>query len=42
MPVALKPKAFAALRYLVERPQRLITKDELLDQFWSDVHATRC
>lgn len=37
--VALKPKAFAVLRYLAERPQRLITKDELLEQFWSDVHV---
>jgi DNA-binding winged helix-turn-helix (wHTH) protein len=37
--VALKPKAFALLRYLVERPQCLITKAELLDHFWSDVHV---
>jgi DNA-binding winged helix-turn-helix (wHTH) protein len=36
-PVALKPKAFAVLRYLAERPQRLITKQELLNQFWSEV-----
>jgi DNA-binding winged helix-turn-helix (wHTH) protein len=37
--VTLKPKAFAVLRYLVERSQRLVTKDELLQQFWSDVHV---
>jgi DNA-binding winged helix-turn-helix (wHTH) protein len=35
--ITLKPKAFALLRYLAERPQRLITKEELLNHFWSDV-----
>ena len=35
--VALKPKAFAVLRYLVEHPGRLVTKNELLDAVWSDV-----
>ena len=35
--VALKPKAFAVLRYLVEHPGRLVTKNELLDTVWSDV-----
>jgi DNA-binding winged helix-turn-helix (wHTH) protein len=28
--VRLTPKAFAVLRYLVERPGQLVTKDELL------------
>ena len=36
-PVTLKPKAFAVLRYLAERPQRLIKKEELLERFWGDV-----
>jgi DNA-binding winged helix-turn-helix (wHTH) protein len=34
--VALKPKAFAVLRYLVEHPGCLITKNELLDAVWLD------
>ena len=34
--VALKPKAFAVLRYLVEHPGWLITKNELLDAVWLD------
>jgi DNA-binding winged helix-turn-helix (wHTH) protein/tetratricopeptide (TPR) repeat protein len=37
--VALKPKTFAVLRYLAERPERLITKRELLDALWGDVHV---
>jgi DNA-binding winged helix-turn-helix (wHTH) protein/tetratricopeptide (TPR) repeat protein len=37
--VALTPKAFTVLRYLVERPQRLVTKEELLDALWSDVQV---
>jgi predicted ATPase/DNA-binding winged helix-turn-helix (wHTH) protein len=32
----LTPKAFAVLRYLVEHPQHLITKDDLLDAVWGD------
>jgi DNA-binding winged helix-turn-helix (wHTH) protein/tetratricopeptide (TPR) repeat protein len=38
-PVALKPKTFAVLRYLLERPHRLVTKDDLLDALWSDAHV---
>jgi DNA-binding winged helix-turn-helix (wHTH) protein/tetratricopeptide (TPR) repeat protein len=38
-PVALKPKTFAVLRYLLERPRRLVTKDDLLDALWSDAHV---
>jgi predicted ATPase/DNA-binding winged helix-turn-helix (wHTH) protein len=34
--VALKPKAFAVLRYLVEHPGCLLTKNELLDAVWLD------
>jgi DNA-binding winged helix-turn-helix (wHTH) protein len=37
--VALKPKTFAVLRYLLERPQRLITKEDLLDALWAEVHV---
>src|SRR5688572_2523831 len=32
----LAPKAFAVLRHLVERPEHLITKDELLAAAWGD------
>ena len=32
----LAPKAFAVLRHLVEHPQHLITKDDLLDAVWGD------
>jgi len=35
--IALQPKTFAVLRYLAERPQRLITKRELLSALWGDV-----
>lgn len=35
--IALRPKTFAVLRYLVEHPQRLITKDELLREVWRGV-----
>lgn len=37
VPVSLRPKAFALLRYLVERPQRLVTKEALLEALWPDV-----
>ena len=37
MPVALTPKAFEILRYLAERPMRLIGKEELLNHVWPDV-----
>jgi DNA-binding winged helix-turn-helix (wHTH) protein/tetratricopeptide (TPR) repeat protein len=37
--VALKPKTFAVLRHLVERPQRLVTKEDLLDALWGDVEV---
>ena len=32
----LTPRAFAVLRHLVENPQRLITKERLLDTVWRD------
>lgn len=37
--LALKPKAFAVLCYLAERPERLITKKELLAALWPGVHV---
>jgi len=38
-PVSLSPKALAVLRYLLEHPQRLVTKRELLAQLWGDVRV---
>lgn len=38
--VTLRPKTFAVLRYLVEHPGRLITKDELLDAVWPDTSVS--
>ena len=34
--LALPPKPFAVLRYLVENPGRLVTHDELLDALWPE------
>jgi class 3 adenylate cyclase/tetratricopeptide (TPR) repeat protein len=34
--VLLTPKAFAVLHYLVTHPDRLVTKDELLDAVWPE------
>ncbi|NOT52961.1 MAG: transcriptional regulator, partial [Deltaproteobacteria bacterium] len=33
----LRPKAFAMLRYLVERPGQLVTKKELLQALWPGI-----
>jgi DNA-binding winged helix-turn-helix (wHTH) protein/tetratricopeptide (TPR) repeat protein len=46
-PVALEPKAFQLLLYCVRHPGRLLRKQELLDQIWSDANVgenalTRC
>ena len=38
--VALRPKSFELLRYLVENPDRLVTKEELLKAIWPDVIVT--
>jgi adenylate cyclase len=38
--VALRRKSFALLRFLVENPDRLVTKDELLKAIWPDVVVT--
>ncbi|HUA98769.1 MAG TPA: AAA family ATPase [Terracidiphilus sp.] len=37
--IALAPKPFAVLRYLVENRGRLITHDELLDALWPEVYV---
>lgn len=37
--IALQPKLFAVLRYLVENPGRLITHDELLDALWPETYV---
>jgi Tol biopolymer transport system component/DNA-binding winged helix-turn-helix (wHTH) protein len=34
--VKLRPKAFETLRYLVQNPNRLISKDELVEALWTD------
>ena len=39
-PVALPPKAFDVLHYLVTHPERLVTKDELLDAVWPATAVT--
>jgi len=38
-PVDLPPKAFSVLRYLAERPGRLVSKEDLLQAVWPDVHV---
>src|SRR5712692_1770605 len=38
--VGLRPKNFELLRYLVENPDRLVTKEELLEAIWPDVVVT--
>jgi predicted ATPase len=37
--IALPPKPFSVLRYLVENPGRLITHDELLDALWPETYV---
>jgi predicted ATPase len=37
--IALAPKPFAVLRYLIENPGRLITHDELLDALWPETYV---
>lgn len=33
----LRPKSFAVLRYLVERPAQLVTREELLQRLWPGI-----
>jgi TolB-like protein/DNA-binding winged helix-turn-helix (wHTH) protein len=39
-PRVLRPQSFATLRYLIENPNRLVTKDELMDAVWHEVAVT--
>jgi Tol biopolymer transport system component/DNA-binding winged helix-turn-helix (wHTH) protein len=39
-PVALEPKCFDVLRYLIEHRDRLVGKDDLLDAVWGDTFVT--
>src|SRR5690242_12911799 len=36
-PISLTPRALDVLHYLAARPQKLVTKDELLSKVWTDV-----
>ena len=38
--IILPPKTFAVLHYLVTHPDRLVTKDELLDAVWPETAVT--
>src|SRR5882724_5393251 len=38
--IALPPKAFDLLRYCVTHPDRVVTKDELLDAVWPETAVT--
>ena len=35
-PIALRPKVYGVLSHLVDHPNRIVTKDELLDAIWAD------
>jgi DNA-binding winged helix-turn-helix (wHTH) protein len=37
--IRLRPKTFALLRYLAEYPGQLVTKSELLNAIWKNLHA---
>jgi len=39
-PIALRPKTWAVLQYLVNRAGVLVTKDDLLDAVWTDTSIT--
>ena len=38
--IILPPKAFAVLHYLMPHPDRLVTKNELLDTVWPETAVT--
>jgi DNA-binding winged helix-turn-helix (wHTH) protein len=40
--IALAPKVFAVLTYLVEHPGRLVTQDELLEAIWPETSRSPC
>jgi DNA-binding winged helix-turn-helix (wHTH) protein len=37
--VAIPPKPYDMLRYLVENPGRLVTQDELLEKLWPETYV---
>ena len=39
-PLRLEPKAFRVLVYLIRHRERVVTRDELLEQFWSGEFVT--
>ena len=38
--IELSPRLVEILAYVVERDGEIVSKDELLDRFWPDVHVT--
>jgi DNA-binding winged helix-turn-helix (wHTH) protein/tetratricopeptide (TPR) repeat protein len=38
--IYLPPKIFATLVYFIEHPNRILTKEELIDELWPDAHVT--
>jgi DNA-binding winged helix-turn-helix (wHTH) protein len=38
--VPIPPKTFDVLRYLVDHPGRLVTRDEILEEFWQDTYVS--
>src|SRR5215475_16206324 len=38
--IKLRPKSFAVLRYLLERPGQLVTKEELLNAVWPTTYVS--
>ncbi len=39
VPIALTPKAYAVLTYLIEHRDRLVSKEELLEALWPDTYV---
>jgi len=39
-PIRLEPKAFRVLAYLIQHRDRVVTRDELLEQFWPGEFVT--
>src|SRR4030095_3751460 len=39
--VAITPKAFDVLRYLVEHPGRLVTQEEILEALWPETYVNQ-
>jgi len=39
-PLPVEPKVFKVLQFLLHHPDRVVTKDELLDAVWSDTSVS--